>query len=145
MKFVWANCSVCLSVYIVLFAEIGFGHIYMCVYIYVCMYVRTYICMHMCMYSDVYVSLYVMYYETMDACLEKMCFNLLTSTSVSQNFINFTAERFIQQKNAWWAAWNLGYITLVGTIVFDIFMQFWALKRYNFLREYIISDTVLRL
>ena len=49
----------------------------------------------MYIYARLYVSMNVMYDESMNACLEKMCSNLLKSTSVLQNFINFNAKRFL--------------------------------------------------
>jgi len=67
------------------------AYVYICTFI--CKYVYT--CMHMYIYARLYVSMNVMYDESMNACLEKMCSNLLKSTSVLQNFINFNAKRFL--------------------------------------------------
>ena len=54
------------------------------------------------MHAYVYVCVCVFKYECnvlriYERMFGKMCFNLLTSPSVGQNFINFTAKRFLQE------------------------------------------------
>jgi hypothetical protein len=80
----------------------GFGHMY------------VYTCMHMCIYARLYVSMNVMYYESMNECLENICSNLLKSTLVWQNIINFNAKRFLQQNQNYVRrkTWNVGLLRL---------------------------------